>query len=81
MSEKQKLRKACLRRDPGAGTPALCLALPTVAVLMSAGPKNVAQGTGITCGNTCTLQCAKHRMRTGDKRENHCTEAPTSRKI
>lgn len=45
MSEKPKLQKACLGRAPGAGTPALCLALPTIAVLTSAGPKNVAQGT------------------------------------
>lgn len=45
MSEKQRFHKACLRRDPGVGTLAMCLALHTTAVLMSAGPKNVAQGT------------------------------------
>lgn len=54
MSERQKLQKACLRREPGAGTLALCLALPTIAVPMSAGPKNVAEGTGVACGSRGT---------------------------
>ena len=45
MSEKQRFHKACLRRDSGVGTLTMCLALHTTAVLMPAGPKNVAQDT------------------------------------
>lgn len=75
MSERQKLQKACLRREPGAGTLALCLALPTIAVPMSAGPKNVAEGTGVACGSRGTLHHAKHRTRAGVPRHKGKTTA------
>ena len=75
MSKKQTLQKACLRREPGAGTLALCLALPTIAVLMSAGPKNVAEGTRVACGSTGTLHHAKHCTRAGVLRQKGKTTA------
>lgn len=44
----------------------VCLALPTVAALMSVGARNVARGTRVVCRGTCTRHHPKLDRWAGD---------------